>query len=113
MQIIPRVMLGILKCAINDSVVLHFAKGLQNRMASRESNGIQRIEWHPENRMASRESNGIQRIEWHPEMNALEFSLSLQSKLFTKKGTDVMFHLWSTGMSLIFISERTRKVLMS
>ena len=94
MQIIPRVMLGILKCAINDSVVLHFAKGLQNRMASRES-------------------NGIQRIEWHPEMNALGFSLSLQSKLFTKKGTDVMFHLWSTGMSLIFISERTRKVLMS
>ena len=36
MQITPRVMLGILKCAINDSVVLHFAKGLQNRMASRE-----------------------------------------------------------------------------
>ena len=82
-------------------------------MASRESNGIQRIEWHPENRMVSRESNGIQRIEWHPEMNALGFSLSLQSKLFTKKGTDVMFHLWSTGISLIFISERTRKVLMS
>ena len=36
MQIIHRVMLGILKYAINDSVVLHFAKGLQNRMASRE-----------------------------------------------------------------------------
>ena len=40
MQIVQRVMLGILKYAINDSVVLHFAKSLQDRMGSKNALGF-------------------------------------------------------------------------